>query len=272
MVARYELPPGTSLRLTAFSGDVTVIAEDRTDVQAPDETHAERHSGEGKPDDQAPGRRRRRRKHKALRFLRKLAGIPPHRPRPEGPTLEIRASRGGSRDLEVRCPTGADVSAGTISGDVRLIGNFGDASITTTSGDISVDRAEALDARSVSGDLDIAGCRGLCRLHTKSGHIRAGATGPADAHTVSGGVHLLETSGSVTVRTVSGNVELGTDGTDPVSVRTVSGRTSVRVSKERLPDANLRSLSGSIRCDCPQGSDFPLKVTTVSGEIEVEPS
>jgi hypothetical protein len=43
------------------------------------------------------------------------------------------------------------------------------------------------------------------------------------------------------------------------------------VPKERLPAAKLRSLSGKVNCDCLQGSDFPLEVTSVSGKIEVEP-
>ena len=236
MNARFQVPPGARLRLTTSSGDISVIAEERTDIEAPENARAVTTSDE------------------------------------HGPVLEVTSPRGGSRDLELRCPSGTPISVGTISGDVRLRGEFGSATVTTTSGDVSVDRAAALDARSVSGDLEVVCCSGHCRLSTKSGHIEAGDTGPTEATTVSGRVLLRSTAGVVTVRTVSGNVELGTDGTEAVNARTISGRITVRVPKERLPAARLRSLSGRIDCDCPQGSDFPLEVTSVSGKIEVEPA
>lgn len=235
-MTRHQLPPGALLRVTASSGDVTVVAEERADVEAPDQADVEVRSDGG------------------------------------GAILEVRSPRAGSRDIEVRCPSGTPVSVGSLSGDVRLRGDLGDASIATASGDVFVDGATALDARSISGDLEVLRCAGPCRLHTKSGHIEAEATGPAEAATVSGWVRLRSTAGGVTVRSVSGNVELGTDGTAAVSVRTVSGRVAVRVPRERLPDTKLRSLSGKIECDCPQGTDFPLDVTSVSGAIEVEPA
>jgi DUF4097 and DUF4098 domain-containing protein YvlB len=278
MVARYELPPGTSLRVVSSSGDVTVIAEDRPDVQASDDAQVKTHSGEGAlgQGEREERRARHRRRPRALRILRRLVrgtvrGARKHVHK-RGPTLEIHAGRGDSQDLQVRCPTGTPVSVGTISGDVRLQGQFGDATVATASGDITVDRAAAVDARSVSGELEIGGCSGPCRLHTKSGDIEAGTTGPAEADTVSGQVTLHRTAGGVTVHTVSGDVELGTDGTDAVRIRTVSGQIAIRVPSGRLPQTKLRSLSGKIECECPQGADFLLRVDSVSGDIEVEPS
>jgi len=284
MDARYELPPGASLRVVSSSGDITVVAEERTDIQAPEGAHVEPHPGRGEHGEGAPpeGTRvesaaRRRHGKKALRVLRRLVRGAIHGPRAQGPRergpyLEIRAGRGGSRDLEVRCPAGTRVSIGTIAGDVTLRGEFGDTTVATTSGDVFVDRAAALDARSVSGDLKVNGCSGACLLHTKSGDIEAEATGPAEATTISGQVRLHRTAGGVTVRTISGSVELVTDGSDAVVVRTVSGRITVRVARGRLPSTRLRSLSGKIDCECPRGTDFPLEVTSVSGGIEVVPS
>jgi hypothetical protein len=274
MSETFELPPGVTLRVTASSGDVTVIAEERTNIEAPDGAEA---WGPGSGRTAEEGRRRpegRRRRHKKVlrHFLHKLAGVKPLHQAAPGPVLEIKAGRGGSADIVVRCPTGTPLSVGTISGDVTLEGEFGDTSVATTSGDVNIDRAAALDVRSVSGDLEVVGCNGRCRLHTKSGHISVGESGPAEAATVSGSVRLDRTSGKVTVRTVSGSVELQTEGKDAVSVRTVSGRTTIRVEGERLPDAKLRTLSGKVACDCPPGSDFPLEVSSVSGGIDVGPT
>lgn len=270
MSKTYELPPGLTLRVTASSGDVTVIAEERSDIEAPDGAEV-RPRGGGEEPSERPSRRRRHKK--ALhRFLHKLAGVSLHHEAAPGPVLEVRAARGGSSDIVVRCPTGTPISVGTISGDVALEGSFGDTSVATTSGHVNIDRAAALDVRSVSGHLEVGGCSGRCRLHTKSGHISVGEAGRTEAATVSGSVRLDKTSGAVTVRTVSGSVELETEGTEPVSVRTVSGRTVVKIAGEKLPDAKLRTLSGKVACDCPPGSDFPLEVSSVSGGIEVGPT
>jgi hypothetical protein len=275
MSARHELPLNASLRVTTSSGNVTIIAEERADVQTPDDARVETIGADARGEDRTERRRRERpRRHRrpALQLLKRLVGAHAPHPRQQGPALEVHSPRAGSRKLEVRCPAGTPISVGTLSGDVRLQGDFGAATITTTSGDVSVDRAAALDARSVSGDLEVDRCSGLCRLNTKSGHIEAGHTGPTEAATVSGRVRLRNTAGGVTVRTISGKVELATDGTEAVKARTVSGDIAIRVPTERLPEARLRSLSGKVCCDCLQGSDFPLEVTSVSGKIEVEPA
>lgn len=270
---RYELPPGYTLRITSSSGDITVIAEERGDVEAPGDARVEARSGDQTPEQRDKPRHRKgplRSLHRLVKGVVRGDILYGGGGRTPGPVLKIRSPRGGSRDLEVRCPVGTPVSVGTISGDVRLHGDFGPATVTTASGNVSVERAAALDARSISGDLEVDCCSGTCRLNTKSGYIEAGDTGPAEAATVSGYIRLQRTAGGVTVRTVSGSVELGTDGTEPVNVRTVSGGITVKVPRERLPAVRLRSLSGMISCDCLQGSDFPLDVTSVSGKIEVE--
>lgn len=281
-----ELPEGYVLRVTTSSGDVRVIAEDRADVLAPDDARVHLYTGEETPAEEGPdakareerreerrerreGRRRHRRSPLKSILKHVLQGAIKKHHRPQGPALEIGSRHGGSEDIEVRCPAGTPLSVGTLSGDIRLEGEMGHARVATASGDITVDRAASLDARSISGDLEVNACPERCRLSTKSGHIEARDTGAAVADTVSGRIRLDRTAGPVKVRTVSGNVELGTDGSDSVSVRSVSGGVNVRVDKERRPETKLRSVSGKVTCDCPEGDDFPLEVMTVSGNVEV---
>ncbi|MEX0800479.1 MAG: DUF4097 family beta strand repeat-containing protein [Dehalococcoidia bacterium] len=276
MTTTHELPEGYILHVASSSGDVTVIAEERADVEISDTARAELRTGENDPEDERPRERRRSRRHKGpvKAILQAVLGGPVHKHHghERGPALEVRSRRGGSQNIEVRCPAGTSVAVGTISGNVDLRGRFGPARLATASGDIRVEEAESVDARSISGDLEVGSCDGSCRLTTKSGHIEAGKTGAAQADTVSGHVHLDRTAGAVTVRTVSGNIEVGTDGSDAVKVRSVSGGVNVKIAGDRLPDPHLRSLSGKVECDCPTGSDFPLEVTTVSGKIDVEPT
>ena len=254
MGIQHPLQPGASLRLTTSSGNVTVVAEERTDVEAPDDARVDSRSGGGDGRGLDAKHRRRKRGKRVLRWLvdagvhgRHLEHGPP------GPVLEISSPRGGSRDLEVRCPTGTPVSIGTISGGVRLAGEFGSVKVSTVSGHIEIDSASGdVDVRSVSGHLSVNTCSGRCQLNTKSGHVRIGRVEKA-----------------ARVSTLSGSVELGTAGEEEVEVKSISGGVTVRVAEGRRPHIKVRTLSGKLRCDCPQGTDFDIKASTFSGSVEV---
>jgi DUF4097 and DUF4098 domain-containing protein YvlB len=219
MSERWELPANPKLRLHSSSGDITIIAEDREDLEA--EVKGGRSPALQREDD--------------------------------GRTISIRARRLGSKNILIRCPTGTDISIGSVSGDIRLDGSFGRVKATTISGDVKLDFGTEVDLRSVSGHLIVNSCRDGCSLHTKSGRISVdGVDGPARASTI------------------SGTVDIGTSGRDSVSIKSISGGVSVKVPHDKRPKARLRSLSGRVRCECPQGSDFDIQASTISGRIEVE--
>jgi hypothetical protein len=218
MSIRFDMPPGAALRIITGSGDVTLTAEDRQDLEI-----------------DAGGR-----------------SVQP-RTKDRGRTVVVRAARLLSVDLHIRCPLDTDVSVGSISADVRLAGSLGSVKVTTVSGQVQVDAAADVDVRSVSGDLSVANCRGRCRLNTRSGRITARtAAGPTHASTI------------------SGDVQLQTSGQGDMAVRTVSGEVTIEVPHGKQPRARLRSLTGRVHCDCPQGTDFDLQCTTVSGRVEVK--
>lgn len=175
---------------------------------------------------------------------------PPRHVEPKNGTIEVR-SRSGS--LRVRCPKLTNISVGVISGHVRLEGEFGSVKVSAVSGSIEIDSAAGdLDVRSVSGQLTVKTCRGRCQLNTKSGHIR-----------------VEDVGGAAQASTMSGRVEVGTRGQGDVELKTISGSVSVRVLEPKYPRVRFRSLSGRLRCDCPQGTDFDLKASTISGSLEV---
>lgn len=164
--------------------------------------------------------------------------------------LEVR-SRSGS--VTARCPTGTHVSVGVISGSVRLEGDFGSVKVSAVSGSIDVGNVRGdVDVRSVSGSLRVASCGGSCVTNTKSGRIIVG--------------HVEK---DLQAATISGTIEAGTAGQGDVEVKSISGSVSLQVPEGRSPRAKFRTLSGRVRCDCPQGEDFDLKVSTLSGSIEI---
>jgi DUF4097 and DUF4098 domain-containing protein YvlB len=186
---------------------------------------------------------------------------------PDG-SVRIEAARHGSSRLSVRCPTGSDVVVGAASGRVELEGTFGDVRVATRSSRIEVDHAARVDARSTSGSVRIGACDGDCRVVVRSGSARVGRAGSVEVSGLSGSIEAAST-GRAQVRSVSGRVQLATEGAGDVEVRTVSASVDIEVDPERRPAARLRSLSGSVRCDCPPGDDGRIDVETTSGSIRV---
>jgi len=241
MGVQYDLPPDARIRVLSASGGVTVIAEERPDVDVePANRMVElKESGRG-----------RHRHHRGilghLRSHEHGEGERQHRP-----VLEVKSKSG---NIEVRCPLGTDVSVGAISGSVKLKGTFGSVKVSTVSGGIDVDTVLGnLDARCVSGSISVERCAGRCDVSSKSGRVRVERVeGPTHASTISGGV------------------EIGTAGSDEVELKMVSGGAKVTVFGAKLPRVRFNSLSGKMHCECKQGSDFDLKVRSISGSLEIK--
>jgi DUF4097 and DUF4098 domain-containing protein YvlB len=178
--------------------------------------------------------------------------------------------RAKSSSLDVRCPTGTDVIVGTASGKVELRGRLGDARVTTNSSSIRVEHVQALELRSSSGSIDVATCDGRCRLRTTSGSVRVEEAGDVDISTESSSIRV-EWAGGGRVHTVSGSVELGSTGVSDLDVRSISGSVEISLASGIRPRLVLRTVSGKARCDCEEGDDVRVAVSSVSGSVKVVP-
>ena len=239
MGSSYKLPVNGRIRVLSASGSVTVIAEDRDDVEV-------------EPRDRAVDLKRgpRRHRHGIFEHLHRHAQPSAESDHQHRPVLEVKSKSGS---IDVRCPTGTDVSVGAMSGTVKLMGIFGSLKISTVSGGIEIDTARGnIDARCVSGSIYIKSCGGRADVASKSGKVR-----------------IDHVEGPVQASTISGGVEIGTAGRDDVELKMVSGGAKVTVLGEKQPRVRFHSLSGKMRCECEQGSDFDLKVKSISGSLEV---
>lgn len=229
-----SVPGHAELRINTSSGKVVVVAEERENVLV--------EAGVRSPDDierDATGR------------------------------MRIASARGGSADLELRCPAGTDLVVGTLSGHIELRGHFGAVRVNTVSGDIGAEAADEFDVRSISGHIRVDTCAGDCLLRTKSGRTEVGKARDVHISSISGKIRIDETTGTVRAQTVSGNVEVGTERDGDVAVQTMSGSVRVAVPEGVRPQTRLRSLSGRPRSDCEEGSDCQIAVRSLSGKIEV---
>jgi DUF4097 and DUF4098 domain-containing protein YvlB len=171
--------------------------------------------------------------------------------------------------IEVHCATGTDVTVGTASGKVELVGTLGAVRVATVSGSIRVGDVGRIDVRTKSGKVVIGDCAGECRVTTKSSSVHVRRAALATVAAVSG-IVVLERVGGAEVKTISGKVlmSLVADAAR-VSVHTVSGKVEIQVPPDLRPAARLRTVSGNVRCDCPIGDGPEISVGSVSGSIRV---
>jgi DUF4097 and DUF4098 domain-containing protein YvlB len=186
--------------------------------------------------------------------------------------LALKSSRGGSGWLKLRVPNGADMAIGTVSGNVELRGAIGRARVTTISGKINVEQAEALDLRTISGTVEVDRCAGKCKLNSKSGNVSCGQAGQVIASTISGKIDIGQVSGKVAAQSASGRIDVGMSAAGDVAVRTMSGAVRVEVPKGVRPHPRLQSLSGRPTFGCERGDDCEIKAKSLSGKIEVLPA
>lgn len=231
-----KAPGHAELHLNTRSGNVTVVAEERDDV------FAEGGASSRGPTTDATGR------------------------------IAFGSAKGGSSNMLVRCPTGTDLTVGTISGNVELQGQLGQVRVTTVSGSIRAERAEEMDARSISGSIVLEYCSGRCSLQTKSGSAVCNSARDAQLSTVSGQISLDEASGKVRAQTVSGTVRVGSRRNSDVAVQTISGSVKIHVPVGVRPDTRTKTLSGRPHIACEPGNDCRIAVRSMSGKIEISPA
>ncbi|HET9454195.1 MAG TPA: DUF4097 family beta strand repeat-containing protein [Gemmatimonadaceae bacterium] len=139
-------------------------------------------------------------------------------------------------DITVRLPKGHELTAGSVSGDVRVTGAEGDVRVSSVSGDVHLDapKASRVRASSVSGDVEV-------RIHELTG------SGALSFTSVSGNVDVDLPKGvdaDVTMRTVSGSMESDF----PL---TLNGRMSRRSFEARIGkggrELEVRTVSGDVR-------------------------
>jgi DUF4097 and DUF4098 domain-containing protein YvlB len=200
--------------------------------------------------------------------------------------------RDGSSDLDIEIPAGSDLTVSTVSADADVQQVRGSLDLQTVSGNIETEAFDRdANLRTVSGDVTVRGDRGnaVLTVVTVSGNVDVKNTGgDANASSVSGDLNMrLTTVGRSRLRTTSGDITMYGELTKDARVdsETVSGDISFYLGGSRDADYDLATATGDIsNCFGPepvsrkygpgqdlrfrQGStDASLRVRALSGDI-----
>lgn len=168
--------------------------------------------------------------------------------------------------LVVRVPEGIDLAIGTTSGRVEVDGSVGRTAIISSSGQVSVDDAVAVDIRTENAQVTVERATGECCIRTTSGRVEVGACGSADVTTDSGRIRLRDAAGPVRAHCVSGRIDISLTASVDVDAETVSGRISVTVPHHvrvhQLADQGART-------SWPDGAENDVIARSVNGRVDV---
>ncbi|MCZ2813648.1 DUF4097 family beta strand repeat-containing protein [Modestobacter sp. VKM Ac-2979] len=192
---------------------------------------------------------------------------------------ERRMARTPRYGVEVTTPPDADVTIATASGGAELSGSHGRVTVTTASGDVTVEHAAELRVRSASGDVRTNRVDGPLTITTASSDLHLDdVRGPVDVRTASGDVVLGRVATDVSAKTASGDVRVERAVSGTVRVTTVSGDTTIAVEPGLRVWLDVQSISGRLTSDldadtpgsdATQGEPLSLLLTSVSGDLRL---
>jgi DUF4097 and DUF4098 domain-containing protein YvlB len=154
----------------------------------------------------------------------------------------------------IAVPSGARVSAKSISGNITVRDIAGELTLESVSGNITTAGSGRVAlAKSISGNVEITG---------------ANVEGSLDASSVSGTVALRKTSARrLSLSAVSGDLVLQDVACGRVDLQTVSGNVEMTGPLQASGRYDIHSHSGDIRLTLTGDTGFEVDATSFSGEI-----
>lgn len=172
----------------------------------------------------------------------------------------------GSVDVTVELPAGSRVEART-SASLRCRGTLGEVRLTTSYGDIRVEKAGRMRLTSTHGDISVTRSTGPAEITSTHGNLRIGdIDGPAVIRSSHGEVRVGEVTGELRLNSAYGDstVERALAG---VAARTAYG--SVRIGEVASGSVVLETTGGGLELGIREGSAAWLDVSSKHGTVDV---
>ena len=173
-----------------------------------------------------------------------------------GRTVVVRQRASGrlpftpSTDVTVEMPAGGRVSIKTASGDVR----------------VSVPLDE-LFVKVAASDVRVGIVHGSCTVKSASGGVALERAGDAQLASASGDIRVDRVDTDLAATTASGDITVGSFGRTAI-LKTASGE--IVVDRFEAADLDTKSMSGSIRVGLPPGLEVDADLQSLSGSIRNE--
>ncbi|MCC6172204.1 MAG: DUF4097 family beta strand repeat protein [Gammaproteobacteria bacterium] len=161
--------------------------------------------------------------------------------------------RGSEAMLQIRMPAASRLEVSTVSADVQTRGIAGAQRVSSVSGDLALDAADApLEVKTVSGDVLLRG---------------SGRAGKARVSSVSGDLRTERLGGELEATTVSGDQRLVLGALRSLRLRSTSGDVELRGAPQRGATLEVESVSGDLTLALQAAAGFELDAESFSGEI-----
>ncbi len=200
-----------------------------------------------------------------------------------GDTVFVRRLQGGwfrsgSVAVSAVVPTGCEIEVSVASADIDLRGAMGATTVKSASGDLRAETVASLDVSSASGNLQVDDVEGDAGISTASGDVTLGSVnGRLNVKLASGDLEVGRVCGAAKCSSASGDLRVRRFEGDEITIKSVSGDTTVAFPAGTRLVADCTSLSGAIRFPKGDGPQFEgerrevrMSGRSVSGGISVE--
>ena len=170
-------------------------------------------------------------------------------------------------DVTIELPTGSDIHATTMQGDIICQGTLGSFSARTYDGDIAVHRVASLRATTTDGRITCDRVTGDAHVTGSGDVMLTEVGGAASVKNLNGPSWIGQAGGDVNVNSAHGDVTIDRAGSEAVA-RTAHG--DVRLSSVTRGSAVLQTASGEIEIGVRAGTAAWLDLKSSAGSIRNE--
>lgn len=183
----------------------------------------------------------------------------------------------GSAFVLIATPIGSNLDVKVASAQIDAQIDLGRVDVKTASGDVEMQRVDALDVKTASGDLELVGVERSLRFISASGDLRVTdrVSGSVEISTASGDIHIEECDASVDVKTASGDSHIASFSGRSATFKAMSGTIDLAIPSRTDVDLDVNLLSGRLRVPDPEPRTEPavrqmsIRAKLVSGDLNI---